>query len=117
MEFLFVDADLAHRPETLVMADTLGISRHAVAGALVELWGWAQCQTADGRVVGDPASIESAVGCPPGFLMAMVHVGWLEVHEGYVVFPTWQNWLAKSAKYRIQRSLDQKVRRNVRRQM
>lgn len=113
---------LAKRPEVIDISVTLGLTRHAVAGLLCEVWEWA-----DDNV--DPA--DTSVSCPgfvrmrsaschtinglvgvAGLAEAMTAVGWLEVREGSIVFPRFGRHNGKHAKGR---ALDAERKRTERR--
>jgi len=73
-------------------------------GKLHRLWSWADGQTETGVVMGvDLEWIDRRVGVP-GFGLAMTELQprpWLQVIEGGVRFPRWEEWNSESAKARL----------------
>jgi len=105
---------LAKKPEVLAIAARLGMSRHAAAALLMEVWEW----TDDNVIVRDVSGSEpdKAPGCvqlgdnaasifdatfgAPGLADAMTAVGWISIRSGSLEFPKFSRHNGKSAKAR-----------------
>jgi DNA-binding transcriptional regulator YiaG len=104
---------LARKPEVVQIAIRLGLSRHAVAGLLMEVWEWA-----DENVVlnlsgsepddcpgcvpfeGTPEQLISALTGVTGLADAMTAAGWLRCRSGSLVFPNFNRHNGNTAKSR-----------------
>jgi len=91
---------LNRRRETLVIAERLGLDHWSVASRLMEVWEWADGNTADGNVPSvTPALLDRITDCA-GFGEAMISVGWLEVNGDGIRFVNWDHHNSQSAKQR-----------------
>jgi hypothetical protein len=110
--------DLCDDPAVLEMADILDQPEEYVVGCLHKVWSWASRNCHDGTVTGvTKMSLSRAVKLPEA-VSAMVAVGWLVEGKGadgrpFVSFPKWENWLSKSAKARLQNSMNQRNARQL----
>ena len=110
--------DLCDDPAVLEMADILDQPEEYVVGCLHKVWSWASRNCHDGTVTGvTKMSLSRAVKLPEA-VSAMVSVGWLVEGKGadgrpFVSFPKWENWLSKSAKARLQNSMNQRNARQM----
>ena len=110
--------DLCDDPAVLEMADILNQPEEYVVGCLHKVWSWASRNCHDGTVTGvTKMSLSRAVKLPEA-VSAMVAVGWLVEGKGadgrpFVSFPKWENWLSKSAKARLQNSMNQRKARQI----
>ena len=110
--------DLCDDPAVLEMADILDQPEEYVVGCLHKVWSWASRNCHDGTVTGvTKMSLSRAVKLPEA-VSAMVAVGWLAEGKGadgrpFVSFPKWENWLSKSAKARLQNSMNQRKARQT----
>lgn len=111
-DWLPIRQHLTRCQEVFIIANKTGLDRRYVAGALLEIWDWAVDVSVDGYV---DAHVDAAVdglvplfSLPITFFTAMVHVGWLEIRDGKVIFPKWEKWLSKASKSRLHKSLRQK---------
>lgn len=115
-DWIPIDVTLPRKPEVLKIASLTGLSRRAVVGALIEIWGWAQAETVDGHVDADVDAVVGALEAherpESSVIRAMVKVGWLEDHGDYIVFPKAEKWLTTGAKARLQKTLRQRAWRN-----
>lgn len=99
--------DLAEDPAVMQMAENLQMREEYVVGCLHKVWSWASRQCHGGSVTGVTlASLERVTGVT-GFVYAMRDSGWIEEQSDrdgkpVLVFPNWENWLANSAKKRLQ---------------
>lgn len=104
---------LARKREVLSVAHKLGMDRRAVAAACMEVWEWADDETADGHIEGVPAGfIDQVVGLD-GFAGALAEVGWLRVTEGGVSFPNFDRHNGEPAKQRARNARNQARKRSV----
>ena len=110
--------DLCDDPAVLEMADILDQPEEYVVGCLHKVWSWASRNCHDGTVTGvTKMSLSRAVKLPEA-VSAMLAVGWLVEGKGadgrpFVSFPKWENWLSKSAKARLQNSMNQRNARQL----
>ena len=110
--------DLCDDPAVLEMADILNQPEEYVVGCLHKVWSWASRNCHDGTVTGvTKMSLSRAVKLPEA-VAAMLAVGWLVEGKGadgrpFVSFPKWENWLSKSAKARLQNSMNQRNARQL----
>ena len=110
--------DLCDDPAVLEMADILNQPEEYVVGCLHKVWSWASRNCHDGTVTGvTKMSLSRAVKLPEA-VSAMLAVGWLVEGKGadgrpFVSFPKWENWLSKSAKARLQNSMNQRKARQT----
>ena len=106
---------LTRKPEVIQIAARLGLSRHAAAGLLMEVWEWAddnveidetlsgsEADTRPGSVrLGDsPTLLFDATFGVSGLADAMTAVGWMIVRSGSLAFPNFARHNGKSAKAR-----------------
>jgi hypothetical protein len=103
---------LARKPEVVQIAIRLGMTRHAVAGLLMEVWEWADDNVSNlsgsepddcpGTVPfsGLPEQLFVALTGVAGLADAMTAVGWISTRNGSLVFPNFGRHNGKSAKTR-----------------
>ena len=110
--------DLCDDPAVLEMADIIDQPEEYVVGCLHKVWSWASRNCHDGTVTGVTIlSLSRAVKLPTA-VAAMAKVGWLTEGKGedgrpFISFPKWENWLSKSAKARLQNSMNQRNAREL----
>jgi hypothetical protein len=110
--------DLCDDPAVLEMADIIDQPEEYVVGCLHKVWSWASRNCHDGTVTGVTIlSLSRAVKLPTA-VAAMAKVGWLTEGKGedgrpFIGFPKWENWLSKSAKARLQNSMNQRNAREL----
>jgi hypothetical protein len=110
--------DLCDDPAVLEMADIIDQPDEYVVGCLHKVWSWASRNCHDGTVTGVTIlSLSRAVKLPTA-VAAMAKVGWLTEGKGedgrpFISFPKWENWLSKSAKARLQNSMNQRNAREL----
>ena len=104
MAWIKMRTDLREDPDVIAMASRLGIvelsAEDRVVAKLLQIWSWADAQTADGNVPGVTPVWLDAYLCAPGFAEAMAAVGWLEVTDDGIVFPNFDVHMSESAKQR-----------------
>jgi hypothetical protein len=110
-----VRTDLHDDPAVAGICRLTGLDEDAVVGKLVRLWGWANGQTADGRIPHVSKDwIDAKVKCP-SFADAMQSVNWLVLKdEAGIVIPKFGNWNGHSAKERLQSALRMRSLRSKR---
>lgn len=94
---------LSRRREVAVIARKLNISRREAACACMEMWEWADDETADGHVRGATKDdLDSIIGMP-GFseVMTSDEVGWVRFSERGISFPRWDRNNGETAKKRL----------------
>jgi hypothetical protein len=108
-DWIPITTDLMKRSEVLVVSETTGMSRHEVVGWLVEFWGWAGAETADGVLRNiSVATLVNTFGLQEQFFRCLCNINWLtETPEG-IVIGNWDRWLSNSAKARLGNALRQK---------
>lgn len=119
-DWIPVRDDLCSVREVLGIAKRTGKPRQWVVGCLVQFWGWAQNETADGKLVdADVDALVDLLGIPKQFFIALVEVGWLlegaDDHPG-VTIPNFDRWLSENAKRRLQKNKRQSAWREGRRE-
>jgi hypothetical protein len=91
---------LAAKPEVLRMADLLQLTRYDVAARLMVIWEWGDSETTDGYAPSVTKTFLDERSGVPGFANAMEKVGWLEVENGGIRFPRWDEHNSQTAKAR-----------------
>ena len=93
---------LPHKREVVALAKKLRIDRRIVACMLMEVWEWADDNTADGHVAGVTETfLDELVGVTDfGAAMADPIVGWLLVDSEGITFPNYERHNGKPAKQR-----------------
>ena len=113
---------LAKRREVVVMAETLKMTRRAVASCCMEWWEWCDsegdfdpardCHVTGVTFVTGLSLIDEHVGVT-GFGQAMADVGWAKPDEaGDLTHPALGKWTGSAAKERL-RANDRQVRRRA----
>jgi len=95
--------DLPHKEETLYLAEACGLSIAETVFALLQLWSWADGQSADGflRYV-SVAQLSHVCSAPMNrFVPAMCQVGWMRQTNGCIEFVNFERWMGNSAKKRL----------------
>ncbi len=93
---------LSRRREVIVLARKLGISRREAACACMEMWEWADGETANGHIKGATGEDIDRLVDLPGFATALLssEVAWLTVNSQGITFPRWTRNNGESAKRR-----------------
>lgn len=110
-EWMPVREDLWTDPRILRMTDLLGadclpgtgcaLTSDDVTSKFLRAQAWARAHTATGTIRGASARTLDLVLRCDGFARAMEAVGWLEVGETYLRFPSWDTWNSQGAKARL----------------
>jgi hypothetical protein len=111
-----VREDLATVREVLAIARRTNQSRQWVVGALVQFWGWAQKETANGDLVDvDVDACVDTLALPKNFFDALIAVGWLTKLDHPTIglrIVNFDVWLSKGAKARLSKAKRQQDWRN-----
>jgi len=92
---------LTRKPEVFRLARALDISRREAAAACMEMWEWADANTADGHAPGVTfVDLDQVIGVT-GFGQALANVGWLEAEDEGVRFPNFDRWNTSPTKSRL----------------
>lgn len=93
--------DLATNPKVVAIADALNLDEDTVVGKMHRLWSWADKHAKDGRALGTPAWLDRMMKCK-GLANALMRseIDWLQVEDGALVFPRWEEHNSQSAKTR-----------------
>lgn len=105
-----MDCLLHLKPEVAKVASLLKVHENMVVGGLQRLWGWANQNTADGRLeIGEGSAefLDRLMGGIDGLAKALCQVGWLEIDESGVTIPKWDRHHSNSAKERDQNAVRQ----------
>ena len=105
-DWIPASVDLTRKREVLALSEICTLSRHEVAGRLMEFWGWASGETDDGLLVGITVRLLSGLfpdTCPAGvqFWSEVVRVGWLIETPNGLRIPNAEHWITKGAKARL----------------
>lgn len=104
-DWIKMGTGLRRHPRTVRVASALNADRLRVVGALHAVWCVFDEHSADGKLVGYTLSVmDEEIGWP-GFSAAMVAVGWLEVADGGLQVPAYEEHNGPTAK---RRALDTK---------
>lgn len=110
-DWIPVRARLRDEPEVQNLVEITGRSLHEVMGLLVDLWGWAQEISEDGKICAHSVRMLCAVvGGDEIFWNAVVAQHWLDLSEG-VRIPNWNRWLDRGAKRRLKNRQRMKISR------
>ena len=102
-DWIPIGLDLPRKREVLALSRLTGLRRREVVGILVEFWGWASGETADGVIEGVTIDELTTVvdGTKASFWQAMLTVGWLHSTSIGLVIPNAEEWITKGAKARL----------------
>lgn len=96
---------LARNRKVLSISAACGRSRHEVVGLLIEFWGWASNETADGLLERlHLRDLCAVIGADEKFWLAVESVGWLEIVGNSIRVPRAEQWLTKGAKARLKKT-------------
>jgi hypothetical protein len=102
-EWIAVDVGIGTKPEVLELQETTGATVDQVIGRMVQFWGWASMNTADGTLRGTPARLARLCGGDEPFWLSVERVGWLSfcAQAGTVRVVGWEQRFSHAAKARI----------------
>jgi hypothetical protein len=99
-DWIKMRADLQTHPKVVRIASALNADRLRAVGGLHAVWCLFDAHSIDGSLEGyTPEALDSLIGCP-GFAHAMTAVGWLEVSDGSLALPRFDEHNGRSAKRR-----------------
>jgi hypothetical protein len=87
------------KPEVVEIAEITELDYDAVVGKLVRLWCWFDRHAREGKARVTTTFLDRLLDCP-GFLSAVVAVGWATLPEGHVVLKNFGRHNGPSAKAR-----------------
>jgi len=102
---------LVRKAEVIRIARALTCTPQHAAACCMQVWEWAEEQTADGTIRGiEVGDVSLAVGVP-GIGEAMASADWLRTSADGIVLPHWDRHNAQPAKARALNALRMKVTR------
>lgn len=101
-EWIPVDIALGSKPEVQELVDLSGQSVEVVVYRLLQLWGWASLNSADGTARATPERLARVCGGDAAFWMAVESVGWLafDPEAETATIPGWGRRFSTGAKAR-----------------
>jgi len=99
-DWLKIEVCTPDKPEVIGIADILGISPACAFGSLFLVWRWFDQHTTQGNASYVTKVTIDRLSGNAGFADAMVKVGWLDVNDGVVSLPHFDNHNGESAKQR-----------------
>lgn len=99
-EWFPVDVNLAEKPEVLEICELTGCEVEVVVYRLFRLWGWMQMHSADGNARVTLERFSKLIGCNAEFWESVSEVGWLEIRDGEIGLPGWDDRFSGAAKRR-----------------
>jgi hypothetical protein len=99
-EWFPVDVNLAEKPEVLEICELTGCEVEVVVYRLFRLWGWMQMHSADGNARVTLERFSKLIGCNAEFWKSVSEVGWLEIRDGEIGLPGWDERFSGAAKRR-----------------
>lgn len=113
-EWIPIDIGLGSKPEVQELVDITGAAVETVVYRLIQVWGWASLNTADGVLRATPARVARICGGDADFWLAVQAVGWLrfDPEAGTMTVSGWEGRFSKAAKAR---SAD-RIRKSIERQ-
>lgn len=96
-----IETTLLHKPEVMRLAALLDCDEYKVTGHLVAFWSWvdANLSRTCPEFQGTKSGLDRVAGCP-GFVDAMLQVGWLSLSGTVFTIPHFEYHLSQSAKTR-----------------
>lgn len=103
-DWIKMRSDLQTHPKVVRIASALNADRLRTVGGLHAVWCLFDAHSIDGQLDGyTPAALDDLIGWR-GFSEALAGVKWLEVGEGFLALPRFEDHNGKSAKRRAQES-------------
>ena len=103
-DWIKIRKSLAHDPRVIRISSALKADRLRTIGGLVSAWCLLDEQTEDGKLDGyTPEVFDEIVGFP-GLSQSMAAVNWLEIGDGFLAAPRFEEHNGHSAKRRAQDS-------------
>ena len=101
-EWIPLDINLGAKPEVQELIDLTGQGVETVVYRLLQLWGWASMNSADGTVRATPGRMARVCGGDDAFWLAVQSVGWIvfDQEAGTAEIPGWGRRFSQAAKAR-----------------
>lgn len=101
-------------PRVVGIAERLGVTEFEVVGCLWKVWAWADEHSLDGNAISvTSVTLERITRVAPGFMSALIDVGWLLESDGKITFPRFDEHNGNTAKSRALTQKRVKRHRNV----
>jgi hypothetical protein len=113
-EWIPIDIGLGSKPEVQELVDITGAAVETVVYRLIQVWGWASLNTADGVLRATPARVARICGGDADFWLAVQAVGWLrfDPEAGTMTVSGWEGRFSRAAKARAA----DRIRKSIERQ-
>jgi len=113
-EWIPIDIGLGSKPEVQELVDITGAAVETVVYRLIQVWGWASINTADGVLRATPARVARICGGDADFWLAVQAVGWLrfDPEAGTMTVSGWEGRFSRAAKARAA----DRIRKSIERQ-
>lgn len=100
MDWIKAQKNLRDKPEVMGIASMVNLHVDTVVGKLLNVWGWADGVTTDGRIQFTNNSFIDRIAGKRGFAESMQKVGWLVWDGDTAILPHFERHNGKSAKLR-----------------
>lgn len=111
MEWIKVEKSTCDKPEVLVIAELLKVTQDHAFGLCIRFWIWCDTHLIDGKVENiTPKMLNKTLG-QKRFAEAMIEVGWITFHDGFLLVSNFEKHMSQSAKSRAEGQLRQKEHR------
>ena len=99
-EWIPIDITLGSKPEVQELVDLTGQPVEVVVYRLLQLWGWASLNSADGTARATPARLARVCGGDEPFWLSVEAVGWISFDHDSVTISKWGDRFSGAAKAR-----------------
>ena len=99
-EWIPIDITLGSKPEVQELVDLTGQPVEVVVYRLLQLWGWASLNSADGTARATPARLARVCGGDEPFWLSVEAVGWISFDDESVTISKWGDRFSGAAKAR-----------------
>ena len=99
-EWIPIDITLGSKPEVQELVDLTGQPVEVVVYRLLQLWGWASLNSADGTARATPARLARVCGGDEPFGLSVEAVGWISFDDQSVTISKWGDRFSGAAKAR-----------------
>ena len=99
-EWIPIDITLGSKPEVQELVDLTGQPVEVVVYRLLQLWGWASLNSADGTARATPARLARVCGGDEPFWLSVEAVGWISFDDQSVTISKWGDRFSGAAKAR-----------------
>lgn len=103
-DWIKMNKSLPRDPRVIRIASALNADRLRTVGALFSAWCLFDEQTQDGKLEAYTPELLDELAATPGLARAMESVGWLEIGEGFLAVPRYDEHNGNPAKRRAQES-------------